>query len=99
MPQHLHANTFGGQAVTPEGRANCQAGQQGYLFAGNRFAEDQRTYGRAVVDTPTREQHDLELGPTYAKYDREGNGIGLNPARVPEGQTSTSEPGGRGVNP
>jgi hypothetical protein len=99
VPQHLHANTFGGQAVTPEGRANCQVGQQGYLHAANRFAKDQRTYGRVVVDTPTREQHDLELGSTYRTYDREGNGQGRNLPRVPAGQTFTAEPGGRGVNP
>jgi len=37
------------------------------------------------------------LGPTYAQYDREGKGVGLNPQHVPAGETFTDRPGGHGV--
>ena len=36
-------------------------------------------------------------GPTYAQYDREGKGVGLNPEHVPAGETFTDRPGGHGV--
>ena len=93
--EYLHNNTFGGQAITADGRANCQAGQQGYGYSGNDFTHNKEVYGRAVVD-PVR-RTDVVLGPTFKRYDRNGKGEGLNRARVPEGQTFTQQPGGRGV--
>jgi virulence factor Mce-like protein len=98
IKEYLHNNTFGGTAITDDGRANCQAGQQGYLWAGNKHAPDQKTYGRAVVDSRA-EPTDALLGPTYKTYDKQGKGHGLNPDRVPEGETFTSQPGGKGINP
>ena len=37
------------------------------------------------------------LGPTYAQFDKEGKGHGLNPDHVPAGETFTDRPGGHGV--
>ncbi|MDX6536059.1 MAG: hypothetical protein QOD37_400, partial [Gaiellales bacterium] len=37
------------------------------------------------------------VGPTFKQFDKQGNGIGLNPSRVPEGQTYTWRPGGRAL--
>jgi hypothetical protein len=37
------------------------------------------------------------LGPTYAQFDKDGKGHGLNPARVPAGETFTDRPGGHGA--
>ena len=37
------------------------------------------------------------LGPTYAHFDRNGKGVGLNPDHVPAGETFTDRPGGHGA--
>ena len=93
-PQHLHNNTTGGDAVHPDGRANCQKGQQGYAYGLNRFRPaGYDAYARAVVDQPVPDDS-IDFGPTFDKYDREGRGVGLGPARVPAGETFTVHPGG-----
>ncbi len=39
----------------------------------------------------------VALGPTYAKLNKEGRGVGLGPAAVPAGETFTARPGGMGA--
>jgi hypothetical protein len=94
--QHLHAN-FYGPAVTADGKADCAAGQTGYVFAGNPYRDasvKDDPYRRAVVDRfPTKRP----LGPTYRRLDREGKGVGVGRAEVPAGQTFTDAPGGIGI--
>ncbi|MEA2228247.1 MAG: phospholipid/cholesterol/gamma-HCH transport system substrate-binding protein [Solirubrobacteraceae bacterium] len=94
--QHLHAN-FYGPAVTADGKANCAAGQTGYVFAGNPYRDasvKDDPYRRAVVDRfPTKRP----FGPTYKRLDREGKGVGVGRAEVPAGQTFTDAPGGIGI--
>jgi virulence factor Mce-like protein len=99
-PQYLHNNTFGSNAVNPQGYANCAAGQAGYLASANRYTPDPKAYGNAVVD-PARSLKDIlpRVGSTYAHYDRQGRGIGRNPDHVPAGETFSDAPGGLGVEP
>jgi virulence factor Mce-like protein len=94
--QHLHAN-FYGPAVTADGKADCAAGQTGYVFAGNPYRDatlKDDPYRRAVVDRfPTKRP----LGPTFKRLDREGKGVGVGRTEVPAGQTFTDAPGGIGA--
>jgi virulence factor Mce-like protein len=94
VPQYLH-NNFYGDAVTPSGQANCTVGQQGYVYSSNPYdPTPDHHYKRASVDHPFQDE---PIGPTYAQFDDNGHGIGLNPTQVPPGETFTSRPGGRGV--
>jgi virulence factor Mce-like protein len=94
VPQNLH-NNFYGDAVTPDGRANCTIGQQGYVYSSNPYDPTaKKVYKRVSVDHPFQ---DKPIGPTYRQFDNQGHGIGLNPDTVPPGETFTSRPGGRGV--
>jgi virulence factor Mce-like protein len=95
----LHGN-FYGSAVTPEGDANCEAGQNGYVRSANPYRD--RTvkgdpYKYANVDHP--DLHGLRVGSTYAQVDRNGRGIGRGPDHVPAGQTFTWRPGGLAADP
>ena len=94
--QYLHGNVYG-PAVDDHGNADCGAGQTGYTMAGNPFRAKGvpgDPYRRATVD---RFPNDGPLGPTYKQLDRNGEGVGLGPARVPDGETFTAVPGGHGV--
>jgi virulence factor Mce-like protein len=96
-PQHVHNNTTGGDAVHPDGRANCQKGQQGYAYGLNRFRPaGYDASARAVVDQPAPDDS-IDFGPTFDKYDVNGRGQGTGPLRVPKGQTFTVGPGGTGA--
>jgi phospholipid/cholesterol/gamma-HCH transport system substrate-binding protein len=95
-PQDLHG-MFYGPAVDAQGRANCGAGQTGYTMAGNPYRDASvpgDPYRRVTVDRPPQKG---PLGPTFRELDRNGNGVGLGPARVPDGETFTDAPGGHGV--
>jgi virulence factor Mce-like protein len=95
-PQHAHNNTTGGSAIHPDGRANCQKGQQGYAYGVNRFRpEGYDAYARASVDQPIYTP-EPDFGSTWDTYDIEGHGSGRNRDRVVDTQTFTSVPGGRG---
>ena len=94
--QDLHG-TFYGPAVDAKGRADCAAGQTGYVMAGNPYRDasvNGDPYRRAAVD---RFPVAGPLGPHYAQLDRNGRGVGLGPSRVPDGETFTDAPGGIGV--
>jgi virulence factor Mce-like protein len=94
VKQYLH-NNFYGDAVTPNGTANCTIGQQGYVYSSNPYdPTPNHVYKRVSVDHPFQ---DRPVGPTYHQFDGNGRGIGLNPDSVPPGETFTSRPGGRGV--
>jgi virulence factor Mce-like protein len=97
VPEFLHGNTWGAMATDPQGRANCQAGQAGYLDKGNRFSPYGKHYEHAVVDTPAYDNK--PIGPNYLTFDKNGKGSGTTLDHVPDGQTFTPEPGGTGVNP
>jgi virulence factor Mce-like protein len=95
-PQHVHNNTTGGYAIAPDGTADCQKGQQGYAYGLNRFrptGSAYDSYARAVVDQPQFTKNP-DFGPTFAKVDKNGHGVGLNTGRVPAGETFTQDPGG-----
>ncbi len=93
--QQLHAQ-FQGDAVTEEGKANCETGQQGFLKSSNPFRDrsDGDPYRNVAVDHPSKPN--LVVGPSYSKFDKQGKGIALGPAGVPAGQTFTVRPGGTG---
>jgi virulence factor Mce-like protein len=91
-PEQIH-NAFYGDAVWPDGRANCMAGQTGYASSSNPFRD--RSHGDPYRHDFVEHSHqDEPLGPTYARFGKDGKGIGLNPARVPPGETFTATPGG-----
>ncbi len=94
--QYVHNNVYG-PAVDEHGNADCGAGQTGYIQAYNPLRDKSvkgDPYQGAVTERfPIRGR----LGPTYAQYDREGKGVGLNPEHVPAGETFTDRPGGHGV--
>jgi virulence factor Mce-like protein len=96
-PEYLHGNTWGNMAIDDQGRANCQAGQAGYLSKGNRFSPYGKRYQHAVVDSPPYDGR--PIGPNYLTFDKNGKGSGSTGDRVPPGETFTAEPGGTGVNP
>ena len=98
--QYLHGNTAGGNAIAPDGTADCTPGQQGYAFAANRNDDTpDKFYRRAVVDQLNAIMPGSipAKGPTFNKFDKNGRGSGLNRPRVPKGQTFTDVPGGRAV--
>jgi hypothetical protein len=97
--QWVHNNVYG-PAIGPNGQADCGAGQTGYIQAYNPL-RDKSVKGdpyqgvvseRFPLGPPAR-----DLGPTYAKFDRNGKGVGLNPDHVPAGETFTDRPGGLGA--
>jgi virulence factor Mce-like protein len=95
--QYLHG-TYYGPAVTADGRADCAAGQTGYVMAANPFRDKSvkdDPYRRAAVDR--FKVAGGALGPHFAQLDKNGRGVGLGPTRVPDGETFTDAPGGRGV--
>jgi ABC-type transporter Mla subunit MlaD len=96
--EYLHANAYGAPAVTPNGEANCVAGQQGYAFGANTGdPTPDGFYRRAVTD----QSNNLDpataprVGSTYREFDINGRGSGRNRDRVPAGQTFSDFPGGR----
>ncbi len=96
--QQLHGN-FYGSAITEDGKANCEAGQQGYFYSANPFRDRSLPgdpYKQVSVDHP--DTAGLRVGPTYKKLDRQGRGDknNLNPDTVPAGQTYSWRPGGLG---
>jgi ABC-type transporter Mla subunit MlaD len=96
IKQMVHTNTAGGNAIDRTGAADCTPGQQGYSYSANRYDDTpDKFYKRAVVDHLNGLFDDVDKGPTYAKFDRNGRGQGRNRPRVPEGQTFTDIPGGR----
>jgi virulence factor Mce-like protein len=94
--QWLHGNVYG-PAVDEDGNANCGAGQTGYIQAYNplrdKSVKDDPYQGVVAERFPVRGR----LGPTYAQFGKDGKGIGLNPDRVPSGETYTDRPGGHGA--
>ena len=82
-----------------EGNAGCEAGQQGYAARSNAFRDRNvqgDPYKYVSVDHPAIDRSP-PVGPTYKQFNKQGKGIGLNPGRVPEGQTFTWRPGGRAL--
>jgi len=95
---YIH-NALYGPAVTKDGLANCAAGQQGYAQSHNPYRD--RTiagdpYRDVFVDTPNVDATP-RVGPSYAKYGKDGHGKGLNPDRVPAGQTFSYRAEGRAL--
>ncbi len=95
----LHANFFG-SAITEDGKANCEAGQNGYASSANPYRD--RTvkgdpYKHVNVDHPNL--YGLRVGSTYQRINKQARGIGRGPDEVPAGQTFTWRPGGLGADP
>ena len=94
--QYVHNNVYA-PAVDAKGNADCGAGQTGYIQAYNPLRDKSvkgDPYQGAVTE---RFPVTGRLGPTYAQFDKEGKGHGLNPDHVPAGETFTDRPGGHGV--
>jgi virulence factor Mce-like protein len=93
-PQFLHVAAYA-NAVHRDGDADCEAGQQGYASAGNPYTELKHVnYKHVLADG---DHFETKEGPTYKRLDAKGKGTdGLNRPRVPEGQTYSAEPDGRG---
>jgi virulence factor Mce-like protein len=94
--QWVHNNVYG-PAVNQNGDADCGAGQTGYIQAYNPMRDKSvkgDPYQGAVTERfPVKGR----LGPTYATFDKNGKGSGLNPQHVPAGETFTDRPGGHGA--
>ena len=94
--QYVHNNVYG-PAIGSQGQADCGAGQTGYIQAYNPLRDKSvkgDPYQGAVTERfPVKG----DLGPTYAHFDRNGRGSGLNPSHVPAGETFTDRPGGHGA--
>jgi virulence factor Mce-like protein len=95
-PEQLH-NNFYGDAIFPDGSANCSIGQQGYLNSVNPYRDRSvpgDPYAHAVVEHP---HQDEPIGPSYSRFNLQGRGIALGPTRPPAGETYTWRPGGNGA--
>jgi hypothetical protein len=95
--QYVHNNVYG-PAVDANGNADCGAGQTGYIQAYNPLRD--KSVKGDPYQAAVSERFPVaggRVGPTFAQYDREGKGVGLNPDHVPAGETFTDRPGGRGV--
>ena len=71
---------------TSKGNADCGAGQTGYIQAYNPLRDKSvkgDPYQGAVTE---RFPISGRLGPTYAQFDKDGKGHGLNPDHVPAGR-------------
>ncbi len=94
--QWVHNNVYG-PAVDSQGNADCGAGQTGYIQAYNPL-RDKSVKGDPYQGTVSeRFPVSGRLGPTYAQFDKDGKGHGLNPEHVPAGETFTDRPGGHGA--
>jgi virulence factor Mce-like protein len=93
VPQYLHLPTYG-RAVDDQGNADCEIGQQGYMRGANPFTQMKDPHYQRVVFDPQHSQ--TNEGPTYKTFDDQGKGHGLNPSKVPAGETFTAQPGGLG---
>jgi ABC-type transporter Mla subunit MlaD len=94
--QWLHGNVYG-PAVDAQGNADCGAGQTGYIQAYNPLRDKSVDGDPYQGDVTERFPVRARLGPTYARFGRDGKGIGLNPEHVPAGETFTDRPGGHGA--
>ncbi|HEY3190720.1 MAG TPA: MlaD family protein [Solirubrobacteraceae bacterium] len=95
-PQFFHNPAYG-NAVRPDGTADCELGQQGYGNAANPYTELKNVNYQHVVNDADHSEGPPS-GPTYKRLDASGKGEGgLNPARVPPGETFTDQPGGTGA--
>jgi virulence factor Mce-like protein len=97
--QWVHNNVYG-PAIGPDGQADCGAGQTGYIQAYNPLRDKSvkgDPYQGAVTERFPLGPPARDLGPTYARFDRNGKGVGLNPDHVPAGETFTDRPGGHGA--
>jgi phospholipid/cholesterol/gamma-HCH transport system substrate-binding protein len=94
--QYVHNNVYG-PAIDDKGNADCGAGQTGYIQAYNPL-RDKSVKGDPYQGAVT-ERFPIKgsLGPTFAQFDKDGKGHGLNPDHVPAGETFTDRPGGHGV--
>jgi len=97
---HLHGN-FYGSAITEDGKANCEAGQNGYARSANPYRDRSipgDPYKYVNVDHPNL--YGLRVGSTHKRINKQARGIeGQGPDQVPAGQTFTWRPGGLGADP
>jgi virulence factor Mce-like protein len=94
-PQFLHIAAYG-SAISADGRADCEPGQQGYPSAANKYTQFRGVNYQHIVADPGHSD-DLS-GPHYKRFDINGKGEGgLGPDRVPAGETFTAQPGGKGA--
>jgi|tagenome__1003787_1003787.scaffolds.fasta_scaffold20973295_2 ABC-type transporter Mla subunit MlaD len=95
-PQFLHSPAYP-SAIAPDGSADCEAGQQGYPNAANKFTDLKHVNYQHVVADPNH-QEGPPSGPTYKRMNADGKGEGgLGPARVPNGETFSYKPDGNGA--
>jgi virulence factor Mce-like protein len=91
-PQFLHGS-INSAAVDNQGKADCEAGQRGYVSGRN-------THGGSFYKNIEVDAHDnISIGPTWKTYDKNARGHGLNTDVVPPGETFTRDPGGIGALP
>ncbi len=95
-PQFFHNPAYG-NAVRPDGTADCELGQQGYPNGANPFTDLKNVNYKHVVNDADHGEGSPS-GPTYKRLDDNGKGTGgLNPGHVPPGETFTDQPGGSGA--
>jgi virulence factor Mce-like protein len=89
VKQYLHAQPYG-RAVDPQGNADCEDGQRGYLNGPEAKAlppNKRERFSHLVLDPRTPG----DQGPVYDQIVN-GQGVGLGPSRVPAGETFSAEP-------
>ena len=94
--QYVHNNVYA-PAIDEKGNADCGAGQTGYIQAYNPLRDKSVKGDPYQGEVTERFPTSGRLGPTYAQFDKDGKGHGLNPDHVPAGETFTDRPGGHGV--
>ena len=95
-PQFFHNPAYG-NAIRPDGTADCELGQQGYGNGANPYTELKNPNYKHVVNDADHNEGPPS-GPTYKRLDDNGKGTGgLNPSHVPPGETFSDQPGGTGA--
>ena len=80
-----------GAAITNTGLADCEPGQRGYVHGGK--LSDKFGPPNYFIEIDAHWPVGYRHGPTYAHF-ANGHGLGLNPDRVPAGETFSRDPGG-----
>ena len=88
--QYLHGEPYGA-AIDAQGKRRLRGRPARLPAAGNRCTATRR-HGDRVQPRDRRPGRRRRQGPTFKQLDSNGKGVGLGPARVPQGETFTARP-------
>ena len=78
VTQYLHDNFYGAAVDAKRRRRLRRPASSGYIYASNPYDPSVRATPTSVRRS-TSASRPARAGPTYAQFDREGKGVGLNP--------------------